>query len=197
MESVRLQMDQMRRSLDLRPDQIDIADVLPIFVPGPFFDGGKWMGPLSRLRAAEIGLTWSVLQPNQTMRYVDPAMKEHWEAQGIDWKEAAMENLSRVTQGWPGLGRLDRPDGELAAVSFMCEDGYGPSRLLFRTSISTWFPQGYRVAIPEMSCAFAYAKDLDGEPLATILGVIDQCYKQGTRPVVPGTFHPDDLLPVD
>lgn len=192
--AIEAHLNQLRQNLDLRPDQIDISDVLPIFVPSSFFEKGNWMGPFLRLRAAEIGLTWSVLLPNQTMRYVDPDMQRFWESRQLDWKALAMSNLSARTNGHPGIRQLRKPTGELSSIAFMFEDGYGPSRLLCRGALSQQFPQGYRVAMPEMSCGFAFAKDLDGSDLATTLNVIDGCYRKGTRPLSPAVYDPDDLV---
>jgi hypothetical protein len=67
---------------------------------------------------------------------------------------------------------------------------------LFRVGLAERFPQGYRVAMPEMSCGFAFAKDLDGPDLDTTLKLIDSCYQKGTRPFSPVVYEPDDLLPV-
>jgi hypothetical protein len=188
----------MRAGLDLKPDQIDLSNLLPIFVPSSFFQYGNWPGPHTRLRAPEIGLTWSVLMPGQTMRYMDFAMQELWEEQGLDWKEIALRNLSRLTNEHPGdVRRLQAPSGDVMSLAFMFEDGYGPSRLLFRERLAQIFPAGYRVAMPEMSCGFAFAKDLDGEGLATVNNVIETCYRKGTRRLAPGSFDPDDLLPCD
>lgn len=194
---IEAQVGQLRQNLDLRPDQIDISGLMPIFVPSSFFAMGNWVGPFSRLRAAEIGLTWSVLLPNQTMRYVDSNMQEFWEAQELDWKTRAMNNLGDRTNSHPaGVRQLLKPTGELSSIAFMFEDGYGPSRLLFRGTLSELFPQGYRVAMPEMSSGIAFAKDLDGADLATTLKLIDGCYRKGTRPLSPVVYDPDDLLPL-
>ncbi len=195
---IKTQLGQLRADLDLRPDQIDLTELLPILVPSAFFVHGNWVGPFSRLRAPEIGLTWSVAMPNQTMRYVDHEMKRHWEAQQLDWKTLAMHNLSRLTNENPGGVRERRsPANEPCSIVFMFEDGYGPSRLLFREGLAQRFPAGYRVAMPEMSCGIAYAKDLPEDELAIVQGVIDHCYRNGTRPFVPGSYDPDDLLPVE
>lgn len=190
------QLNQLRQNLDLQADQIDITNVLPIFVPSSFFVKGNWVGPFLRLRAAEAGLTWSVLLPNQTMRYVDYGMVQRWEEQQLDWKALAMKNLSDRTNG-QNTREIRKPTGETSAIAFMHEDGYGPSRLLFRGGLAERFPQGYKVAMPEMSCGFAFGKDLEGGDLSTVLNVIDQCYRKGTRPFSPAIYDPDDLLPVE
>jgi len=189
--------DRSGRASDLRPDRIDTAKLFPIFVPASFFACGNWPGPYSRLRGPEIGLTWTVLLPNHTMRYVDFAMKHHWEARQLDWKALALRNLSDQTNNQPGVRELRRTTGEISSIAFMFEDGLGPSRLLFRGGLAERFPAGYRVAMPEMSCGLAFAKDLEGQDLASVQGVIDRCYRTGTRPLAPGSYDPDDLLPVE
>ena len=194
--AIEAHLNQLRQNLDLPPGQIDVNDVLPIFVPSSFFASGNWMGPFLRLRAPEIGLTWSVLLPNQTMRYVDPGMLELWEAQQLDWKALAIRNLRNRTNGHSGIRQLRKPAGELSAIAFMFDDGFGPSRLLLTGALSQQFPRGYKVAMPEMSCGFAFARDLDGPDLETTRNVIDRCYQVGTRRLSPAVYDPDDLLPL-
>jgi len=195
--SVESQMSQIMQGLGLQPEQIDTAHLLPIFVPASFFDSGNWPGPYTRLRAPDIGLTWAVLLPDQTMRYVDDDMLQYWELCRVDWKAIAMRNLDDQTKGQPGVGQLQSDSGKLLALTFMFEDGLGPSRLLFRSKLTEQFPGGYRVAIPEMSCGVAFAKDLSGPNLAEIEDMISKCYQNGERPLAAGVYDPDDLLPVD
>ncbi|HEY1337065.1 MAG TPA: hypothetical protein VGF59_06115 [Bryobacteraceae bacterium] len=195
--SLDAQLREMRAGLDLRPEEIDTSNLFPILVPASFFDHGNWPGPFARLKTSDIGLTWTVLLPSQTMRYVNFEMAQHWEACGIDWKDLALRNLARETETKEGARELRRTTGEVSAIAFMFEDGLGPSRLLFRNGLSQLFSAGYRVALPEMSCGIAFAIDLEGEDLATVQGVIDNCFQNGTRPLVSGSYDPDDLLPVE
>ena len=185
----------MRKGLDLRPDEVDLKMIVPIFTPAAFFAKGNWLGPYDRLRAPDIGLTWTLLLPDQTMRYVDIAMAGHWDGLGIDWKAMALQNLAEHTGGRPFTHGVCRPGGELYSVAFMHPDGMGPSRLLFRAAISAIFPGGYRIALPEMSCALAFSADVDEKERATVEGVISGCYQKGTRPLSPAIYEPDDLLP--
>jgi len=115
----------------------------------------------------------------------------------VDWKAIAMRNLADQSTGQSGMQPMRRPTGELSALAMTFDDGLGPSRLLFRGALEEQFPNGYRVAIPEMSCGFAFAKDLKGDELANIEDVISKCYKNGTYPIVPGIYDADDLLPLD
>jgi hypothetical protein len=189
------QLQQVRRSLSLRPDEIDITKIVPLFVPASFFATGNWPGPHVTLRAREIGLTWTVLFRDQTMRYVDLGMKDYWEAQGIDWKALALRNLAEHSGEKPGSHALRRASGEVFSVAFMHQDGVGPSRLLLRDQLSAFFPGGYQVALPEMSCAFAFSVRLDKTEMAKIQGLVDNSYRKGTRPLAGGIYASDDLLP--
>ena len=192
---IQTQLWQMVDGMDVSPAELDTRELLPVFLPASFFAGGKWCGPFTRLRAAEIGLTWAVLMPGGSLRYVDRAIQSHWEEQGLDWKALAMTNLSRHTENQPGPRMFRRVNGEVFAVAFLCEDGLGPSRLLFRGTLSKLFPKGCRVAIPERSCGFAFGTDLNPEELSQVEGVINHCYQHGTRPFAPGSYAVDDLQP--
>jgi hypothetical protein len=191
------QLRNFRQGFDVPVDQIDLTHVVPIYVPSGFFAKGNWVGPYCRLRRPEIGLTWTVLMPGQTIRYVDHRMKELWDSQQVDWKTLAKRNLSNLTTDKPGVKEMRGSKGELCSIAFMFEDGLGPSRLIFRERLDDLFPDGYRVAMPEMSCGLAFAKNLQGPDLATVQGLIDHCHRRGTRPLVPGSYDPDDLLPVE
>jgi hypothetical protein len=106
-----------------------------------------------------------------------------------------MTNLARHTGNQPGPRMLRRVNGEVFAVAFLYEDGLGPSRLLFRGTLSRLFPKGCRVAIPERSCGFAFATDLNAEERSQVEGVINHCYRHGTRPFAPGSYAVEDLQP--
>jgi hypothetical protein len=191
------QLRHLRHSADSPVDQIDLTQVLPIFVPAAFFAHDNWPGPYCRLRTPDIGLTWTVLMPHQAMRYVNFEMQQYWSQQRVDWKKLARRNLSELTNARPGVREMRNPKGELSSIAFMFQDGLGPSRLIFREGLAERFPAGYRVAMPEMSCGLAFAKDLHGEEMATIQGLIDHCYRNGSRPFVPETYDSDDLLTVE
>jgi hypothetical protein len=189
------QLRSMRKGLDLPPQEVDLKKIVPIFVPASFFSLGNWPGPYQRLRCLEIGLTWTVMLPDQAMRYVDLGMADHWDSLGIDWKAVALQNLAEHSGEKPCSHGLCRPSGEPYAVAFMHPDGMGPSRLLFREAIFAIFPDGYQVALPEMSCGLAFSTTLDGEERAKIDNVIRDCHRKGTRPLSPLVYSPDDLLP--
>jgi len=189
------QLRETIEGMDVSPAELDTRELLPVLLPAWFFTTGKWCGPFTRLRAAEIGLTWAVLTPGGNLRYIDRAARSHWEEQGLDWKALAMTNLSRHTENQPCPRMLRRVNGEIFAVAFLYEDGLGPSRLLFRGTLSRLFPQGCRVALPERSCGLAFDTGLNAEERRQVEGVINHCYQHGTRPFVPGSYGVDDLLP--
>ena len=120
---IQTQLPEMAAGMDLSPAQLDTRELLPVFLPASCFAAGKWCGPFTRLRAAEIGLTWAVLMPGGSLRYVNPAIQSHWEEQGLDWKALALGNLSRHTENQPGPRMLRRVNGQVFAVAFLYEDG--------------------------------------------------------------------------
>jgi hypothetical protein len=189
------QLRTIREGLHLPPEELDTDNLIPLFVPASFFTAGNWPGPYERLRAREIGLTWSVLLPNQTMRYVDHAAAQYWAGKRIDWKGLALRNLAKLSGETPGTHAFRRTSGEIYALAMMQADGVGPSRLLLHDQLAFLFSQGYRVALPEMSCAFALSENLDDSEMSQLRGLIESCYRNGTRPLAVGIYSPDDLLP--
>jgi len=189
------QIRSARRGLQLRPEEVDCKRIAPVFVPASFFSYGNWPGPYCRLRARDIGLTWSVLLPDQTMRYVDTGMVEYWEARGIDWKSVALCNLAEHSGDNPGTHGFNRTNGQVYAIAMMYPDGIGPSRLLLADRLAALFPSGYRVALPEMSCALAFSLDTTAEEMGSLQNMIDHCFQKGTRPLAPGIYAPEDLAP--
>jgi hypothetical protein len=195
MDHLKDQLRRLREEVALKPDEIDTSKIVPIFVPAKFFDYGNWLGPHRRLRARAIGLTWAVLFPGETMRYVDFGMTEHWEAQSLDWKALALKNLTDHSGDTPGSHVRLSADGQIESVGLMHPDTIGPSRLLLRDRLAAAFPLEYRVALPEMSCAFAFSVNLADQEKSEIDGLIDRCYRNGTRPLAPGDYAPEELFP--
>src|ERR1039457_375005 len=95
---IQTQLPEMAGGMDVSPAELDTRELLPVLLPASFFAIGKWCGPFTRLRAGEIGLTWAVLIPGGSLRYVNRAIQAHWEEQGLDWKALAMANLARHTE---------------------------------------------------------------------------------------------------
>lgn len=192
---IETQLRQMTAEMEAPPAEVDTTRLLPVFAPAAFFATGKWCGPYTRLRTPALGLTWAVLMPDAVMRYVNHEMQAHWNSQGLDWKRLAMRNLARETNDRAGARTRCRPGGQVYAIAFMYEDGLGTSRLLLRDELGRMFPRGYRVALPERSCGFAFAADLTDEEAPSVMATVNSCFRQGTCPLVAGSFAPDDLLP--
>jgi len=179
------------------PDALPLTDLFPLFVPASFFELGNWPGPYEILKVSGLGLTWAVELPNQMMLYVDKPTTAHWDQLGINWRQLAIDNLTRRSEAELFTGqfpRSDDPDRPYAVV-FMHPDGYGPSRLLLRAKLQAIFPQGYLVGLPEMSCAIAVASDATEAERANMADLVDKCHSSGTRPLVPG-LHDPSLLAV-
>lgn len=191
--SPQAQIRHVRQSLDQPPEQAQLSSLWPLFVPASFFATGLWPGPVEILTADGVGLTWALEQPGQTTRYVDYGFVTHWNAQGIDWKQEALENLWRTSKSRLWTHELRRPSGQIYAAFMMHDDGYGPSRLLLTKAWKSIFPAGYRVALPEMSCGLALSLDADEAERDRVSQIVADCFNEGTRPLAPGFFAPEEL----
>jgi hypothetical protein len=189
------QHDQLVESRDIPPDRIPTNQLLPIFVPADFFKFDNWPGPYHLCKAQGLGQTWIILQPQETMLYLSREMQEYWESQGLDWVHVARDNLIGLSEENEYTHEFRRDDGQLFAVALMQDDALGPSRLLLGDYFDRIFPQGYNVALPEMSCGLVIAKDLTMEERERIVRIIDDCYHNGTRPLISGVHEATDLYP--
>lgn len=188
------QVKELRDGPPVRPEDLDVGNVMPVFIPRSFVEGVVWPGPYDSLRAQDIALTWAVVLPDDAIRYVLHDMQQQWEARGIDWKARALENLRDLSPEPPGTGALYHDNGETWLISLMHADGLGPSRLLLADQLERVFPKGYRVALPERSRGFAFAADLDVEEADTVATLVQRSYSNGERPLSPEIFEPKDLL---
>jgi hypothetical protein len=180
------QLEALRAGLRKAPPELEISDLFPVFVPASFFETGDWPGPYEILGIVGLGLTWAVLQPDQTMRYVDHEVQRHWEAKGVRWRDRAVENVLRQSAQQVWTHEFRREDGSLFAVAMMHSDGLGPSRLLLRKPLGRLFPDGYLVALPEMSCGLVLSTRVTPTERDKVERIVEGCFNDGTRPLVRG-----------
>jgi hypothetical protein len=129
------------------------------------------------------------------MLYLSREIQEYWESQGLEWDQVAKDNLIRLSEESQYTHEFRRDNGQLFAVALMQADALGPSRLLLVDYFNWTFPQGYKVALPEMSCGFVIAKDITIKEREKITKIIDNCYHNGMRPLIPGVHEATDLDP--
>ena len=187
------QFDQLVESIKTPPSALPADQLLPIFVPADFFELDNWPGPYHLCKASGLGQTWVILQPKETMLYLNWAIQEYWESQGFDWVQLAKDNLARLSEKNQYTHEFRRDDGQLYAVALMQDDALGPSRLLLGDYFSGLFPQGYDVALPEMSCGIVITKDITKKEREKIADIVDHCYHNGTRPLIPGIHEATDI----
>jgi len=168
--------------------------VVPVFVPSSFVETGSLPGPYQTSRARGVVLAWAALMPGDAVQYILHEMQSDWDAQGIDWKTRALQNLRERTPEPMASGALFRDNGETWLISLMHSDGLGPSRLLLTDELERLFPKGYRVAMPERNRGFAFAEDLDDVDTDTIESLIQGSYSRAEQPLSPEIFSPDHLL---
>ena len=187
------QLDELRRSLSIPKEDLDVEFLIPVFVPAGFLEGGKWPGPCVQLRARDLAIVWAILRPHNTMIYVVTETSNFWESNGIQWREKAMDNLERFSENNVTTHHFSRTDGTVYSVVMMHDDGVGPSRLLLNGSIEQIFPEGYYVAIPERSVGIVLSRNVTDDERLKIDELVEKCFKDGTAPVSPLMFDPDEL----
>jgi len=177
-------------------NELDLHNVLPVFVPAALVASEDWKSSFRDLRAPGVALAWAARGVDNIQRYMSCETQRKWEAQGIDWGARAIENLRAGSREPLGNGALFRDNGETWLISLAYPDGLGPSRLLLTEELVRIFPKGYRIALPDQNRAFAFARDLDAEDADTVENLVERSFSNSARPLAPGIFEPGDLVAV-
>lgn len=186
-------IEALRASLVTPPSNLPLTQLLPIFVPSSFFALGNWPGPYELSRIEQLGLTWAFFLPSHAMRYLDGGVRAWLELRKVDWKKQARDNADRLAEASPWTHEFRDENGAIYAVAMMHEDGAGPTRLLAERHLHQQFPNGYLVALPEMSCGIAISTTASPADTAKIAKLVEDCFESGTRPLVAG-LHDGALL---
>lgn len=171
-----------------QPHEHDISSIVPIIRPYDWLDG-SYMRPIVPLADLPFSLAWAVWSAPHILIYVSYEMAQYWEDTGVDWPEKAMENLQRMAQSKRMSGARKDERGKTTIVAMLTDDAIGPSRLLIPDLFVDIFGEDYMVAIPEQTCAIAYANDLPESEMAAADGLIEGCYRSGTTPFSPERFE--------
>lgn len=177
-------------------EALPLSQLLPALVPATDVGTARCPGPYAVLRAHGIVETWAVLLSGDAIRPITGAIEQPWNAQGIDWKSRALENLRALSPPPLATGALLRDDGDTWLISLQYPDGLAASRLLLHDELARLFPSGYRVALPESNRAFAFARDLDREDIDTVQNLVRRSFSASARPLSPEILDPEDLRPV-
>ncbi len=191
---VTAQLEALRDAAQTPTEERDTSRLLPVFIPASLCSEG-WCGPYYRLRNPDVGLTWCVLTEGGAISYVNHQQRAHWETKGLDWKGLALSNLVQRSRGQKGITVLNKPNGEVLAISFQFADGLGSSHLLRRGLLSKHFPNGYRVVLPDRGYGMAYSAELGPEDLSKMHQTIQRWYARGSHVLASGVYEPDELLP--
>ena len=175
-------------ALARQPHEHDIASIMPIIRPYNWLDG-SYSRPIAPLTDLPFSLAWAVWSAPHILVYVSYEMAQYWEDSGVDWPEEAMKNLRRMARSKRMSGARKDESGKTTIVAMLTDDAIGPSRLLIPDLFTDLLGEDYMVAIPEETCAIAYAKDLPESEMAAVDGVIEGCYRNGTTPLSPERFE--------
>jgi hypothetical protein len=176
-------------------ESLPLSRLLPVFAPAAGIGTARCPGPYAVLEAHGILLTWAVLLPGDALQPLHSAIQQAWDAQGIDWKARALQNLRELSPPPLATGALLRDDGDTWLISLKYSDGLGASRLLLHDELARVFPAGYQVALPESNRAYAFARHLDREDMDTVQNLVRRSYSASARPLSPELFDPEALRP--
>ena len=181
----------LEQLLGLPPTAHAAERLLPIVVPVSFIDAG-WPGPIEPIGALPFAVAWANLYEGNRWVYVTDELVAHWAEHEVDWRAEAFRNLRRKNEAG-GYGYKEDADGRPFLRVMLQEDAAGPSRLLLPHLFDHELGPGYKVAIPERTCAIAYRTSLTAEQQADVDAMIDGCFEHGTEPVSPERFDAADF----
>jgi hypothetical protein len=183
----------LERELRKPPEAFDLHDLVPVLVPRTFSETGHWPGPIHRLAAGDFDQTWAVLCPNDAPVYVSRPHATLWEAREEAWQARAEGNLRRLAEAEPFSHVYTRSDGSAYMVVMLYGQNLAGSRLLVRGLLDATFPEGYLVAVPEMTCALAFSTKLDQHEAEAVDDMITTLFAKGEEPVSLSRYPPEQL----
>jgi hypothetical protein len=188
------ELEAVRRALDAGMRASDIENVVPIIVPREYLEDGEWSGPYGFLRSQQLGITWTVLHPDQAMVYVNHERARAWERDAVDWRGRARDNLQRFSERLWTHEKRDA-SGRLFLASMMHEDGLGSSRLLLRERLLAQVGGGYKIGLPDRSCAVIVPLAAGQENLQRAGALVREMFEGATTPMLGELLDPADLEP--
>lgn len=167
-----------------------IEQVVPALVPVGYFEGTPWT-PFRLLPAAGVALTWVMLR--DLPAFLAVAQTAAWEQQGIDWQARALANLAALSADPPVTAAHRDEQGRLRYAVMAQPDGLGGSRLLLRDRLAALFPEGYRAAVPAMSCGIVVSATVDETGLREAMTAARQAHATAEAPLSAEFLDPEEL----
>jgi hypothetical protein len=171
----------------------ELAALRPRIVPAALFGLGL-PGPRADLVLPGLALSWVLLVGPREYRHVTDAMVARWTTTGADWQQIALDNLrprhARDRDRRLFTGAYDGPDGRSTCAFALHDDGLGLSRLLLHADVARLFPDGYRVALPDMQAGMVLAATAPQELAAAFLDTVQHYYAEGGAPLRAGLYDP-------
>jgi hypothetical protein len=176
----------------------ELAALRPRIVPTAFFDVGL-PGPRADLVFPGLALSWVLLLGDGRFRHVTDEMIARWTAAGTDWRQVALGNLrprhpkDKARQVFTGY--YDGPDGRAGCAFALHDDGLGLSRLLLREETGRLFPDGYRVALPDLQAGMVISTTAAPDLMRAFAETVERYYESGSAPLRAGLYDPAMLRP--
>ena len=168
-----------------------LSDLYPVIVPFECLSEG-WDGPIRQIGGVHIAQAWAIQGSDRCRHYVTDEQASNWDEAGVDWQAVALSNVRSLSEQG-GYGQKEDAAGQVFIKVMLHDDAMGPSRLFVPDLFDADLGPHYQVAIPELTCAVAFRKELSAEQEADIAGIITGCYGAGTTPISPARLPAHEL----
>ncbi len=175
-----------------------LAALRPRVVPRALFAAGL-PGPRADLVFPGLALSWGLLLGRRQFAHVTKAMVLRRDGAGIDRQRAALANLRprhpRDAERRLFTGYYQNRDRTPGCAFALHDDGLGLSRLLLHDEIARVFPEGYRVALPDLQAGLVLSATAPPGLARAFADTVDAYYSGGAAPISAGLFDPALLRP--
>ena len=180
---------------------MNIEKILPLIVPGNYFNKKTGDLPNHKFANKDFMLTWVAFDAEGVMGYLTKKEYKTLDDTYYDWQMQAFENL-RLSINEDEIfftqHKMSSDGKRVLFIVFLNADGIGCSRVLFSSELSETFPNGYYIAIPDRSCGLIVAKDVTAKELDEITEMVKKTFANAAMPLSASLHTVDEfLLPPD
>ncbi len=173
------------------PASPDISRVLPVFILSTLVERGAWPGPHSRLPARGLALGWAEVVSADTVQPVLAETSQTWDAQGIDWRTRALENLrEHLREPWAPV-RCFAKWRNLADLADYAEDWV--RRGCCSPGAGTHVSKGLSCGVAGTRSGVCLRPGIGSRRPGAVENLIERSYSGSDSRSRVGIFEPDDL----
>jgi hypothetical protein len=180
---------------------MNIDNIFPLLVTREYYNLHSKKMPQHSLANEDFVLTWAILEEGEPMEYVTPYLYNVLNRRMPGWEKLTFENL-RLSINENEISftqhKMSSDGKRIIFIVFLNADGLGSSRVLLSYELSTAFPNGYYIALPDKTCGIVVARDITKKELEETTAMVLNAFKHATT-AISGLLHPSEgfTLPED